>query len=184
MFSLGKFLLALRFQLYIFQTSLVHPQELLCRDCICRLRYVVIRTTEMPFQLFQWPTCLGQVSFPDSLHFLIGTDLMPLASSLLSSPIFPTPPQDEVISTQQFLYTYLDDIRHTNFRHDLTVPHSTRWFGSFLVLWQAELFHLVLTLFQAGSLIPFPNCMLLLLLLLYHIVLPFPTYLSAFLERK
>ena len=39
--ALIKFQLVLRFQLYMFRTSSVHPQELLCRYCICRLWYVV-----------------------------------------------------------------------------------------------------------------------------------------------
>ena len=39
--ALIKFLLVLRFQLYMFRTVTVHPQELLCRYCICRLWYVV-----------------------------------------------------------------------------------------------------------------------------------------------
>ena len=39
--ALVKFLLVLRCQLYMFRTVTVHPQELLCRYCMCRLRYVV-----------------------------------------------------------------------------------------------------------------------------------------------
>ena len=39
--ALIKFLLALRFQLYMFRTVTVHPQELLCRYCMCRLWYVL-----------------------------------------------------------------------------------------------------------------------------------------------
>ena len=39
--ALIKFLLALRCQLYMFRTVTVHPQELLCRYCMCRLWYVV-----------------------------------------------------------------------------------------------------------------------------------------------
>ena len=39
--ALIKILLVLRFQLYMFRTVTVHPQELLCRCCICRLWYVV-----------------------------------------------------------------------------------------------------------------------------------------------
>ena len=42
-FTQYVFYLALRFQLYMFRTSSVHPQELLCRYRICRLWYVVIR---------------------------------------------------------------------------------------------------------------------------------------------
>ena len=38
-----SFYWALRFQLYIFRTSWVHLQELLCKYCICRLWHVVIR---------------------------------------------------------------------------------------------------------------------------------------------
>ena len=34
-------LLVLRCQLYMFRTVTVHPQELLCRYCMCRLWYVV-----------------------------------------------------------------------------------------------------------------------------------------------
>ena len=36
-------LLMLRCQLYMFRTVTVHPQELLCRCCMCRLWYVLIR---------------------------------------------------------------------------------------------------------------------------------------------
>ena len=36
-----KFLLVLRCQLYMFRTIMVHPQELLCRYCMCRLWYVL-----------------------------------------------------------------------------------------------------------------------------------------------
>ena len=46
----------------MFRTSSVHPQELLCRDCICRLRYVVIRVllatsswhNVVAYLLYQW----------------------------------------------------------------------------------------------------------------------------------
>ena len=41
--ALIKFLLVLRFQLYMFRTVKIHPQELLCRYCMCRLWYVVRR---------------------------------------------------------------------------------------------------------------------------------------------
>ena len=36
--ALIKFLLVLRCQLYMFRSVTVHPQELLCRYCMCRLR--------------------------------------------------------------------------------------------------------------------------------------------------
>ena len=39
--ALIKCLLVLRCQLYMFRAATVHPQELLCRYCMCRLRYVV-----------------------------------------------------------------------------------------------------------------------------------------------
>ena len=39
--ALIKCLLILRCQLYMFRTVTVHPQELLCRHCMCRLWYVV-----------------------------------------------------------------------------------------------------------------------------------------------
>ena len=39
--ALIKFLLVLRCQLDMFRTVTVHPQELLCRYCMCRLWYVV-----------------------------------------------------------------------------------------------------------------------------------------------
>ena len=59
--ALIKFLLVLRCQLYMFRTVTVHPQELLCRYCMCRLWYVVethylIRpagTTVLPKMLYQ-----------------------------------------------------------------------------------------------------------------------------------
>ena len=38
--ALIKCLLVLRCQLYMFRTVTVHPQELLCRYCMCRLWYV------------------------------------------------------------------------------------------------------------------------------------------------
>ena len=41
--ALIKCLLVLRCQPYMFRTVTVHPQELLCRYCICRLWYVLIR---------------------------------------------------------------------------------------------------------------------------------------------
>ena len=41
--ALIKCFLVLRCQLYMFQTVTVHPQELLCRYCMCRLWYVLIR---------------------------------------------------------------------------------------------------------------------------------------------
>ena len=41
--ALIKCLLVLRCQLYMFRTVTVHPQELLCRYCMCRLWYVLIR---------------------------------------------------------------------------------------------------------------------------------------------
>ena len=39
--ALIKCLLMLRCQPYMFRTVMVHPQELLCRYCMCRLWYVV-----------------------------------------------------------------------------------------------------------------------------------------------
>ena len=39
--ALVKCLLVLRCQLYMFRTVTVHPQELLCRYCVCRLWYVL-----------------------------------------------------------------------------------------------------------------------------------------------
>ena len=39
--ALIKCLLVLRCQLYMFLTVTVHPQEFLCRHCMCRLWYVV-----------------------------------------------------------------------------------------------------------------------------------------------
>jgi hypothetical protein len=39
--ALIKFQLVLRCQLYMFRTVTVHPQELLCTDCTCRLWYVL-----------------------------------------------------------------------------------------------------------------------------------------------
>ena len=47
--ALIKFLLALRCQLYMFRTVTVHPQELLCRYCMCRLWYVLIRPAGTAF---------------------------------------------------------------------------------------------------------------------------------------
>ena len=35
--ALVKFVLVLRYQLYVFRTVTVHPQEPLCRYCMCRL---------------------------------------------------------------------------------------------------------------------------------------------------
>ena len=43
------FNLALRLQLYMFRTATVHPQELLCRKCMCRLWYVVIRVQQYAY---------------------------------------------------------------------------------------------------------------------------------------
>ena len=39
--ALIMFLLVLRFQLKMFRTVTVHPQEFLCRYCMCRLWYVL-----------------------------------------------------------------------------------------------------------------------------------------------
>ena len=43
-------LLMLRCQLYMFRNVTVHPQELLFRCCMCRLRYVLIRPAGTPFE--------------------------------------------------------------------------------------------------------------------------------------
>ena len=40
--ALVKCLLVLRYQLYMFRTVTVHPQEPLCRYCMCRLWYMLI----------------------------------------------------------------------------------------------------------------------------------------------
>ena len=47
--ALVKCLLVLRCQLYMFRTVTVHPQELLCRYCMCRLWYVLIRPAGTTF---------------------------------------------------------------------------------------------------------------------------------------
>ena len=47
--ALIKCLLVLRCQLYMFRTVTVHPQELLCRYCMCRLWYVLIRPAGTTF---------------------------------------------------------------------------------------------------------------------------------------
>ena len=49
--ALIKCLLVLRCQLYMFWTVTVHPQELLCRYCMCRLWYVLIRPAGTTFFL-------------------------------------------------------------------------------------------------------------------------------------
>ena len=54
--ALVKCLLVLRYQLHMFLTVTVHPQEPLCRYCMCRLWYVLIRlagTTFLPKTLYQ-----------------------------------------------------------------------------------------------------------------------------------
>ena len=48
-FALIKCLLILRCHLYMFRTVTVHPQELLCRYCMCRLWYVLIRPAGTTF---------------------------------------------------------------------------------------------------------------------------------------
>ena len=48
--ALIKFLLVLMCQLYMFWTVRVHPQELLCRYCMCRLWYVLIRPAGTTFE--------------------------------------------------------------------------------------------------------------------------------------
>ena len=48
--ALIKFLLVLRFQLYMFRTVTVHPQEPLCRYCMCRLWYVLIGPADTTFE--------------------------------------------------------------------------------------------------------------------------------------
>ena len=58
--ALIKFLLALRFQLYMFRTATVHPQELLCRYCMCRLWYVV--RNALP-DTSSWYTVVGNSSY-------------------------------------------------------------------------------------------------------------------------
>ena len=45
-----KCLLVLRCQLYMFRTVMVHPQELLCRYCMCSLWYVLIRPAGTTFE--------------------------------------------------------------------------------------------------------------------------------------
>ena len=47
--ALVKCLLVLRFQLYMFLTVTVHPQELHCRNCMCRLWYVLTRPAGKTF---------------------------------------------------------------------------------------------------------------------------------------
>ena len=56
--ALIKCLLVLKCQLYMFRTVTVHPQELLCRYCMCRLWYVLIRPAG---------TTLYQREVPDSV---------------------------------------------------------------------------------------------------------------------
>ena len=48
--ALIKCLLVLRCQLYMCRTTMVHPQELLCRNRKCRLRYVLIRPAGTTFE--------------------------------------------------------------------------------------------------------------------------------------
>ena len=50
--ALIKCLLILRCQLYMFRNVTVHPQELLCRYCICRIWYVLIRPAGATFKFF------------------------------------------------------------------------------------------------------------------------------------
>ena len=48
--ALSKCLLVLRCQLYVFRTIMVHPQEFLCSNCMCRLWYVLIRPAGTTFE--------------------------------------------------------------------------------------------------------------------------------------
>ena len=54
MVALIKCLLVLRCQLYMFRTVTVHPQELLCRYCMCRLWYVLIRPAGTTFYTIEF----------------------------------------------------------------------------------------------------------------------------------
>ena len=61
--ALIKFLLVLRCQLYMFRTVTVHPQELLCRYCMCRLRYMVrdaLSDTSSWYNSFFWNITLSE----------------------------------------------------------------------------------------------------------------------------
>ena len=58
--ALIKCLLVLRFQLCMFRTITVHPQELLCRYCKCRLWYVV--RNALP-GTSSWYSVLGRTSY-------------------------------------------------------------------------------------------------------------------------
>ena len=58
-------LLILRCQLYMFRTVTVHLQELLCRYCMCRLWYVLIRPAGTTFEE-ELPQTLYQLDVSDS----------------------------------------------------------------------------------------------------------------------
>ena len=61
-----KFLLVLRCQLYMLRTVTFHPQELLCRYCMCRLWYVV---RDALSDTSSWYNSLGRV-LPQTLYQL------------------------------------------------------------------------------------------------------------------
>ena len=63
--ALIKCLLVLCCQLYMFRTVTVHPQELLCGYCMCRLWYVLIRPAGTTFEEVL-PQALYQLDVSDS----------------------------------------------------------------------------------------------------------------------
>ena len=58
-------LLMHRCQMYMFRTVTVHPQELLFRCCMCRIRYLLIRPAGATFEEVL-PQTLHQRDVPDS----------------------------------------------------------------------------------------------------------------------
>ena len=67
--ALIKFLLVLRCQLYMFRTITVHPQELLCRYCMCRLWYVL--RNALP-DTSSWYNVLGRTGQCNYIVYLVG----------------------------------------------------------------------------------------------------------------
>ena len=65
--ALIKCLLVLKCQLYMFWTVTVHPQELLCRYCMCRLWYVVRSALS---DTSSWYNVLGRTLLPKTLYQL------------------------------------------------------------------------------------------------------------------
>ena len=68
--ALIKCSLVFRCQLYMFRTVTVHPQEPLCRYCMCRLWYVLIRPAGTTFEEALYQLDVSDSAFLNTYHSL------------------------------------------------------------------------------------------------------------------